>query len=294
MTVQAGWLRYPFNGGAAQQVTGIMEDMRIAMVTCRCPAGDVRYNIENTINWTRRAKAAGAGIVCFPELNITGYGLTLDNYEKIAASFEDIVDELSSLAKRENITVLAGTVKKGPHSGLFLPGHVVAYPHGPVEIYYKLHIAPPEASFFISGTTVPLFHGQGVKFGIQLCYDAHFPELSTRMALHGADILFFPHASPRGASAQEKYDSWMRHLTARAYDNGLFVAACNQSGDNGGGLDFPGLALVIGPSGKVIDKLLASDQMLLVDLSASDLADVRSHRMRYFLPHRRPDIYGPG
>jgi N-carbamoylputrescine amidase len=269
-----------------------MENTRIAMITCQCLAGDVRRNLDSVIRWTGQAKAAGAVVVCFPEMNISGYGLDFEGYEKAAALFDDVVDALSALAASEDITVLAGTVRKSPKADSFLPCHVVAHPDGGVETYGKLHIAPPEAVFFIPGDTVPLFNGPGVRFGIQLCYDAHFPELSTRMALDGADLIFFPHASPRGNSAQEKYDSWMRHLTARAFDNGLFVAACNQSGDNDAGLTFPGLAVVIGPDGKVIGKELAGDRMLMVDLSADELAAVRDHRMRYFLPNRRPDIYG--
>ena len=270
----------------------IMENIRIALITCRCPAGDVRYNLDIAADWVRQAKAAGAAMVCFPEMNISGYGLDADGYSKVVDMFGDIANELSALAGQEDITVLAGTVKKAPDDKSFLPCHVVVHPHGKVETYYKIHIAPPEEAFFIPGNSVPLFDGPSVRFGIQLCYDAHFPELSTRMALDGTDLIFFPHASPRGDSGQDKYDSWMRHLTARAFDNGLFVAACNQSGDNGNGLSFPGVALVIGPDGKVIDKKLEPDAMLVVDLAADDLAAVRDHRMRYFLPKRRPDIYG--
>ncbi len=269
-----------------------MKNIRIALITCCCPAGDVRRNLDTTIHWTGQAKAAGAALVCFPEMNISGYGLDFEGYEKTADLFEDVVNALSALAARQDITVLAGTVKKSPEDNSFLPCHVVAHPDGEVGTYVKLHIAPPEAAIFIPGDTVPLFNGPGLRFGIQLCYDAHFPELSTRMALDGADLIFFPHASPRGDTAQEKYDSWMRHLPARAFDNGLFVAACNQSGHNGARLEFPGLAVVIGPDGKVIDKVLAGDRMLVVDLSADDLAAVRDHRMRYFLPNRRPDVYG--
>ena len=269
-----------------------MEDMRVAMVTCRCPAGDFRRNLDNTVSWTLQAKSAGAAMVCFPELNISGYGLRFGDYRKVAEHFPDITAELSGLAQRENMTVLAGTVRQDKTSDLLLPCHVTAFAHGGIEIYDKLHIAPPETFSFVPGNSVPLFGDQRFRFGIQLCYDAHFPELSTRMALMGADAIFFPHASPRGATSQEKFDSWMRHLTARAYDNGLFVAACNQSGDNGVGLAFQGVALVIGPDGKIMDSLLGPDQMLVVDLPAAGLANVRDHRMRYFLPNRRPDIYG--
>ena len=269
-----------------------MENTRIALITCRCAAGDIRHNLDITAGWARKAKAAGATMACFPEMNISGYGLDFENYEKAADLFGDVVNALSALAVSEDITVLAGTIKKSQDGKSFLPCHLVARPDGEAGTYFKLHIAPPEAAMFVPGDTVPMFDGPGARFGIQLCYDAHFPELSTRMALDGADLIFFPHASPRGDTGQEKYASWMRHLTARAFDNGLFVAACNQSGNNGRGMDFPGLALVIGPDGKVVDKRLAPDAMLVVDLAAEALSAVRDHRMRYFLPHRRPDVYG--
>ncbi len=84
----------------------------------------------------------------------------------------------------------------------------------------------------------------------------------------------------------------MRHLTARAYDNGVFIVACNQAGNNGRGLEFPGLAVVIGPSGKILkNKTSTREGLLVADLKAGDLTDVRDHRMRYFLPNRRPELY---
>ena len=119
----------------------------------------------------------------------------------------------------------------------------------------------------------------------------HFPELSTCMALKGCDLIVMPHASPRG-TPKEKLASWMRHLTARAFDNGVFIAACNQVGDNRHGLNFPGVAMVFGPDGRVVRQYVANKEgLLLVDLKAALLKSVRQHRMRYFLPHRRPEIY---
>ena len=114
---------------------------------------------------------------------------------------------------------------------------------------------------------------------------------STHMAVNGAHVIFMPHASPRG-NPEKKYLSWMRHLPARAYDNSVFIVACNQVGDNKNGLGFPGIAMAIGPSGNVIDKELTNDEsMIIIDLRADDLYRVRNHQMRYFLPNQRPDLY---
>jgi N-carbamoylputrescine amidase len=111
------------------------------------------------------------------------------------------------------------------------------------------------------------------------------------MALDKADVIFMPHASPRG-TPEEKLDSWMRHMTARAFDNGVYIAAVNQCGNNGGGLFFPGLSLVIGPDGLLKSKRMEGDDTIhLTDIDLEFLNAVRSHRMRYFLPNRRTDLF---
>jgi N-carbamoylputrescine amidase len=120
------------------------------------------------------------------------------------------------------------------------------------------------------------------------------------LALKGAEIIFCLHASPRG-KPEQKHRSWLRHLTARAYDNGVFVVACNQTGANGDGLEFPGIgdglefpgiALVLNPSGEVIAEHVSGEEgVLFADLRAADLAHVRENRMRFFLPNRRPALY---
>jgi len=267
-----------------------MDDLRIAAVTCHCPAGQVRHNLDKTAHWTARARATGACLVCFPELNISGYCLDHDHCEAAAAEYEQVVDELTALAAEQRITILAGTVRKSDRDGRLAACHLAVQPDGSLTVYQKVHIAPPEKGLFAAGTDVPLFSPAGATAGMQLCYDAHFPELSTRMAVDGADIIFLPHASPRG-TPREKLASWMRHLPARAYDNSLFIVACNQCGDNGAALEFPGLALALGPAGTVLARTLTSDGMMVADLSAAEMDRVRSHRMRYFLPHRRPELY---
>jgi N-carbamoylputrescine amidase len=266
-----------------------MKDIRIALVASNSSVNAVENNLKSMANWVKLSQKKGAALVCFPEMNITGYS----NNVSIKSSAELIpgpsTDHISALAKAENIVILAGIAEKDEKNRIFA-SHVVVAPDGFIGVYRKLHIAPPERNIFTPGCRVPLFRTLGITFGIQLCYDAHFPELSTSMALKGADVIFFPHASPRGTS-DEKFKSWMRHLPARAYDNGIFVVACNQVGENGKGLTFPGLALAIDPSGQLLKRNLTDHEgVLIVDLSANDLKRVRHHKMRYFLPNRRSDL----
>ena len=267
-----------------------MRDVRIAISVFNAVVGNTGDNLDKAATAIEQAAAAGADLICFPEMSITGYS----NHPDIARQAEPIpgpsVDTLGGLAHTKNILILAGLAEKG-QNGCVYAAHAVIAPDGLLGVYRKLHIAPTEQDRYAAGREIPLFDYQGLTFGIQLCYDAHFPELTTHMAEQGAEVIFVPHASPRG-QAIDKHQSWMRHLPARAYDNSLFVIACNQTGDNGKGLHFPGNALVIGPSGHILKEWTTGEEALhLFDLKADELERVRNNRMHFFLPNRRPELY---
>jgi N-carbamoylputrescine amidase len=267
-----------------------MKDIRVAAAVCRAPVKSAPGTIRRMRRWVQQARDQGVHVLCFPEMNITGYSVRPEVREAAEPIPGPIPDALSELAALGDMVLLAGMAEKGKQGKVYA-SHLVVYPGGEIGVYRKLHIAPPEDGLFDPGHRVPLFHFRETTFGIQLCYDAHFPELSTVMALKGAEILFFPHASPRGNS-KSKFSSWMRHLPARAFDNSLYVVACNVVGENGEGLAFPGVALAIGPDGRLLAKRLGKREGLLVlDLKQSALTGVRAHRMQHFLPHRRKDLF---
>ncbi len=267
-----------------------MKDTRIAVVISNARVGHTSQNLAQIADRVQTAAKEGASLVCFPEMCITGY--------HIAPFIRDCAEplpgpafrQLQTLSKTSGIGILAGMAERDA-SGSVHATHLFLQPGGVSGKYRKTHLGPPEQAVFKAGGEVPVFDSESLRLGIQLCYDAHFPELSTTMALKGAEAIFIPHASP-GGTPEAKLDSWMRHLPARAFDNGVFIIACNQTGDNGAGLSFPGVGLVLGPSGSVLASYTGGQaHMMLVDLKSADLSAVRKHRMRYFLPHRRPELY---
>ena len=265
-------------------------NIRIAAVILNCPVGRIAENLEHMARWVEAAKKQSADLVCFPEMNVTGYS-TRAKIKNVAEPVPGTISQsVLAMAQKYKIIILAG-LAEADLAGRVFASHLVATAQGIAGIYRKVHIAPPESQIFTAGDSIPLFEIKRFKLGIQLCYDVHFPELSTRMATEGADAIFMPHASPRGTPT-EKFDSWMRHLSARAFDNGLYVIACNQAGNNQHDLNFPGLAVVLDPAGRIIKKEIGgTENMVVADLKAGELEKVRGHRMRYFLPNRRPELY---
>lgn len=273
-----------------------MKAFRVALVVQKSIPGAFEENLLASMKIIALAASNGAKVIVFPEMNLTGYTAGLKTLSIAQPMNHKLLGSLSSAANKFEISILAGMAEQGENNQVFA-SHLVFSPGKPADQYRKIHTAPNEKKYFSPGNKVKIFQHKQVHFGIQLCYDAHFPELSTAMAVQGADIIFIPHASPRG-TPKEKYRSWMRHLTARAFDNGVFIAAVNQTGDNAQGLTFPGLALLIGPDGNIVSKYLNPEETIqeetihYADIDLNELTRVRSHRMRYFLPNRRTDLFG--
>jgi len=267
-----------------------VKSVRICLGAMNCRVGRWDENIDNCIALIRKAANKNADMVVLPELNLTGYAPNR-NIAAYARSIDTcLITRFQGLSDQLNLAILAGLAEKADNHKVFA-SHLVFVPGTFYGKYRKLHIPPHEQGIFAPGDSIPLFAHAGITFGIQLCYDAHFPELSTTMAVKGVDLIVLPHASPRGTPL-EKHRSWMRHLSARAFDNGVFIAAVNQAGSNGAGLHFPGLSLVVGPDGNLVSRSLAQKNHLhVVDLDPAHLHHVRSHKMRYFLPSRRNDLF---
>jgi len=50
--------------------------------------------------------------------------------------------------------------------------------------------------------------------------------------------------------------------------------------------------MVLGPAGKILYQYTGNkEKMIIAGLKGSDLAGIRTDRMRYFIRYRRPELY---
>jgi predicted amidohydrolase len=267
-----------------------MEDVTIGAVCMHAEPGQVDENLKTIERLAREAAANGADIVCFPECSLTGYSLDPEQGEGSSLSLAVAESLLKDIAGELGLVILAGLAEDSGRGEPFITQMVVG-PEGFIGVHRKTHLGPPEKGIYRAADAIETLSFGGATVGIQLCWETHFPEISTTMALRGAEILFCPHASPRG-TGEEKFLSWLRHLPARAFDNGVFVVACNQVGKTSAGFSFPGVAVAIGPDGRIDATYTGNeDGVLITSLESARLFNARQNRMKYFFPHRRPSLY---
>jgi predicted amidohydrolase len=269
-----------------------MKNTRIALVQMQALFNKREDNFKKIKHYILKAKDNNSHIICFPETALHGYSKNLYKCAEIA---DEISKELQTLANQYSISILMGMAEKSKDYKKPYISHLVVVPNQNVKSYRKTHLGKSEKSFFSYGNTLPVFQTPTACIGIQICWDLHFPEISTIMSLKGAEIIFAPHASPTIVGDRKKI--WLKYLTARAYDNSVYLAACNLIGENGDGQIFGGGALIIDPKGNIINEdFNGKESILYADLSPEKISKIRDGRSKsmkdsFFLESRRPELY---
>jgi len=270
-----------------------MEKTRIALVQMQSELGSPENNLKKIEGYIARAGEQKVDIICFPEMCLQGY--SRDKAALTALSLPgEISVRLGSASRAKGLTVLVGLAEEGGGEKPYIT-QLVLFPDGSVQKYRKTHLGKSEKPHFTAGDELPVFEAGKACFGVQICWDMHFPEVSAILSLKGAEIIFSPHASP--VIVGDRRGIWIKYLAARAYDNSVFVAACNLVGEDGAGGQFCGGALVIDPKGNpVAESFGRGEGMLVADLDPELINTIRqkkssSMRDSFYLESRRPELY---
>ena len=265
-----------------------MERVRISMVCMNSRLGDIAGNSATILKYARLAKETGSDIVCFPEMSLTGYSMPRSLDYALSPDSPE-VKRIVEASRDLNLCIIFGFAEVGGHIT-----QAVAENGELLGIYRKTHLGQNEKNYASPGDSLPVFRTSKATIGIQLCLESHFPEISGTYATKGADIIFMPHAS--GLNPERRRLTWNKVLPARSYDNTVFVATCNQVGDNGIGTVFTGGAAILDVRGDIIAEDYSGECILTADLDGKLQHELRTDgnrdmRSLYFLNRRRPDIY---
>jgi len=252
--------------------------MRIALAQINSVVGDIDGNSARVVEWLGQARDAGADLVLFPELVVTGYPpedlLLRPGFIRAARR---AVDEIARAA--HGITALVGA----PHLDADLHNACFTLAHGEVRNIYRKRYLPnygvfDEDRYFAPGNDLVLLRFGEVLVGPTICEDIWLPgPPATDLALAGAQLVANISASPFHVGKDREREEMLK---VRATDNTCFVALCNAVGGQDE-LIFDGHSVVLDDEGEVLARAAGfEEELLVVDVDpvsavARRLRDVR-------------------
>ncbi len=193
--------------------------VKVALVQLRSQKTQAE-SIEHVVKMLRKAGAVEPDIVCLPELW----------YHKAVNSFEREFKHIIHMAKEQNMIVISGAFLEKIDNTLYISAPVISRDGMILGRQFKIHPFGNQRNAVKSGTTMEMFDGGSFKFGIGICYDVVFPEVSRALARKGAEIVFFP-----SKISKKGIEPWHMYVQVRALENRIPVAAPNVCDDMYGG-----------------------------------------------------------
>ncbi len=235
--------------------------MRLALAQLNTVVGDLDGNRERILGRLHEARDAGATLVLFPELAVTGY--PPEDLLLRPAFVSAAERSLRAIAaETRGITALVGAPL---YDGDLFNACAVCV-DGEIEAFYRKRFLPnygvfDELRYFAAGRDLVLLRHGDDLIGPTVCEDMWQPgPPATDLALAGAHLLVNISASPfHLGKAREREEMFV----ARARDNVAFVAFCNAVGGQDE-LVFDGHSLVLDDEGAVVARAPGFEEALLV------------------------------
>jgi NAD+ synthase (glutamine-hydrolysing) len=264
--------------------------LKLALCQMNATVGNIAGNEGKIIEGVERARDAGAQLVLFPELAITGYppeDLLLKEHflrdagkalERVAATVHGIVAIVGFPELADDVYNACAVLADGSVVGVY---HKMLLPnYGVFDEHRYFQTGPRGATFAIAESTI----------GLTICEDIWEPgPPASDEALAGATVLINISASPYHAGKGLERE---RMLIQRARDNLTAVVFCALVGGQDE-LVFDGHSLVIDHEGTVIARAAQFKEELLIatiDPEGPQSARLRDPRHRPAVRRARPEV----
>lgn len=268
--------------------------IKIAGVQLDIAIGQPTRNVDRMIEKLRETTGAGAKLTVFPECAVPGY--CFDGLEEA----RDFAEPILGPATQRMVEACQETGGYCVYGMLEADGArvfnaaVLAGPEGVLGTYRKVHLPYLGVDMFTTPGDRPFAvqEAAGLRIGMNICYDAAFPEAARALAILGADLIVLPTNWPPGAECTA-----CSVVSARALENGVYYIAVNRVGEERG-FRFIGRSSIRDTNGEPLAISQSTDEEILY--AEIDPARARNkHIIR--VPHkheidrladRRPEMYG--
>ena len=249
--------------------------IRLALAQINCTVGDLAGNCEKICLYINKAQAAGADIVSFPELAVTGY--PPEDLLLKAHFVEQNIDALKKVARAVgNIVAIVGFADG--HGTKVFNSAAVIFKGKIVAIYHKMLLPNygvfDEMRYFKFGEDPLIFKMDDVIFGVNICEDIwHNKGPIKEQAGKGAKVIISINSSPYHIGKIRERE---RIIRANAKKNKVFISYTNIVGGQDE-LVFDGRSMVVNNKGRIIAGAKAFEEDLMIRDIAIDAPQKKSH-----------------
>ncbi|MEN6479407.1 MAG: nitrilase-related carbon-nitrogen hydrolase [Anaerolineales bacterium] len=192
-------------------------------------SGDLMENCNTVLHAIEGCAELGVGLGVFPETALTGYAPALGHVRQVDDG-ERIAETLAVLADAAGkhgvgIVIGADALDQGAWvNRLYAYGRAGEL----LATYDKVHLTGDDRHYYRMGQDTRVFDFEGITCGLQICYDARFPEGYRTLLDQGAQVILQGFYGV--GSGVWKVPVLDAHLRSRAAENGCFVVAANVAG----------------------------------------------------------------
>lgn len=260
--------------------------MKIRLIQFQ-PKQEKSENLSNALTLANSKGVERVDVVILPELFNTGY--QLENISKLVENSNgETLTKFREFAQKTKTNVVTGSIPYKNKNGKFSNTSFVFSREGEtLNVYSKAHLfgLMEEEKYFVAGDSLNLFEIDGTKCGQIICYDLRFPEITRKLALGGAEIIFAPMEWPK-----PRTEVFKTLLKARAIENQCFVVGCNVVGE---GLQedvvFEGNSAIANPFGDFVGEMKMQEGILDVEIDLELVQKIRTQIPCF--ADRREEIY---
>ena len=219
-----------------------------------CQVPDIQEDIKTSLKWiekfAKEAEENQVSLICFPECFLQGYLTEMGPARQYAITlnsqiFDKILDQLAKYSPM----IVFGLIEEN-NEQLFNTA-VVIKDGVLVGKYRKTHLLDGE-TLFTAGSEYPAFEINGLKFGINICYDTQFPEATAELAKQGVKLILCVSNTMMSHEKAKKY----KHLhlsmrTERVKEKRVWMLSADITGEREGRIAY-GSTSAINPHGEIV------------------------------------------
>ena len=233
--------------------------MKLAIAQINCVVGDLVGNAAKILDFTNRAKEAGATLVLTPELCLCGYPpedlLLRDAFNQAC---ERALDYLAREIK--DVTLVVGhprihREKRYNAASVIRDGKIIAVYHKNILPNYTVF---DEERYFVGDQQPCVFEHEGTRVGLNICADIWEGNAVTLAREAGAQVLLVLNASPYHMNKQYSRYQAIRELIG---ETGLSIVYANLIGGQDE-LVFDGASFAMNGKAELTHQLPAFEELI--------------------------------